>query len=139
MKATITLQGDIGSPQTSQRGKTVVNDVTDLAAAQQLNTDIELYSNCVKSATSVTDSDYLVVSRPGLGANVDRKGVIVLQEVGTGKIRQVTIPAIKGTATTDEEGGERVIQAVRDDIASKVGAATGKTFVAVDGYVIQPK
>lgn len=140
-KGTVIFQGDIGSPHTGQRGKTSLDGCADLATVVALGTALAAYSTANIGSSGYHTSNNLIPARPATNANVDRKGVVVMQEDSTGKIIKITIPAFsKGGADVEfKEGGERITKAARDAIASACSTASGRTLTAIDGYVVQPK
>jgi len=140
-KGSIVFQGDVGSPHTGQRGKTTIDGATDLEAVETLATTLDDYTTANKGSSTLHSSNHEIGARPGTGANMDRKGIVIMMEEGTGKMVRLTLPAFSADAEDVEkvEGGERITVATRDAIASACSTATGKTLKAIDGYIIQPK
>lgn len=135
-KTTFVYDGEIGNV-----AKTVVMGISTLVAAETFKTFLTGHSDAVInglsfSARSITDD-----AAPE-GSNTDKRGEAYFQNVDTGGVVSVTIPAIKATDCEDvsgRAGGQRLTATFMGLLKTALETATGKTFRILTGYVVQKR
>lgn len=136
-KGVLSFLGDKGKDPAV--GKSVVNGATDLAAVNTFMTYLTTnVTDCVKNYTSWCDRDDAANPPPGTDVNVDELAIFVVKE-DDGSIHKFAIPGPKAAIWTLEDEGRRITQAIQDAFASALSTCTGRTFSAVQGYVIIKK
>lgn len=135
MKATVVFHGDRGSKTKPHTSRTVVNGVTDKAAAVALGTALGGFTTCNVGRTSVVDYDGGDPSAPGVDANIDERGTIFMKDTDNDSVVRVEIPAWDKTAhpVESQSDGDRIAKADVDAIASAVATATGKNLTGLWG------
>lgn len=137
-KACIIWRGDLGNPKNNY-SKSLVDSVTDDTALGTLVTALAAYTDCNSAKRSFLTITGMTDSAPSADANVDRKGIVYFRHPTTLKVHSITIPAPKSTATEDTDLGERMTSAAVSAIVSAINTATGVSYTALHGVVIQKR
>lgn len=138
LKLVLIWRGDLGAPE-SHYSKSIVSDVTDDTAAGVLQTALAAYTDCNAAKRSFLTVTLGTDSEPGADANVDRKAICYFRDPTTLKVHSVTIPAPVSTAVEDTPEGERVTSTAMTAIVGALNTATGKSYTALYGVVIQKR
>ena len=91
-KGVIIWQGDAGKPE-AHLSKGLFREITDAAALDTFATGMLAHTDCnvyAKHFNSVTETGS---SAPGVDANVDVKGMVVVKDSADGSIHKFMIPA----------------------------------------------
>lgn len=137
-KGVIIWRGDAGNPE-SHYSKSQISDVTDDTALQTLVTALLPYSDCNAAKTSFVANTLGTDSEPGADALVDLKAVCYMRDPDTLRVHSVTIPAPVATMYTTEDQGDRVTSAALTAIVGAINTATGKSYTALYGVIIQKR
>jgi hypothetical protein len=138
MKVTILWRGDMGSPP-SHYARTVVNGVTDSAAALAMGTALIDHTKCnlgKRSESTLT----IVNDIPPEGTppvNVDRRGIVYFQNPVDFAVKRLTLPSPADADIEDAEGGERYTSVAGTAIVGIINTATGASYNFLWGKVIQ--
>lgn len=135
MKSTIVWHGDRGTSKSPHTARSVINGVTDKAAAVTLAGVLDGFSTCNRGRASVVDYDAGTPEAPGVGANVDEKGTVFMKDTATDSTVSVEIPSwdIAGHPLEASSEGDRLAAADVTAIAGAISTATGKTLVGLWG------
>lgn len=137
-KGAITWRGDTGNPP-SHYSKSLIDSVTDDAALATLITALDALTDCNDAKRTFLTSTLLTDSAPAAGANVDRKAIAYFRHPTTLKTHSVTIPAPVDSACEDTDDGERLTSAAMATIVAAINTATGISYTALYGVVIQKR
>lgn len=137
-KGVIIWRGDLGNPE-SHYSKSQVPDVTDDTALGTLVTALDALTDCNDAKRSFISNTLLTDEEPDADANVDRKAVCYFRDPTTLKVHSVTLPAPKSTAVENTDQGERVTSTAMGTVVTAINAATGKSYTALYGVVVQKR
>lgn len=137
-KGVIIWRGDSGNPK-SHYSKSQIASVTDDAALSTLITALDALTLCNDAKRSFVSNTLLTDSAPGASANVDRKAIAYFRHPTTLKVHSLTIPAPVASACENTDNGERLTAAAMSTIVSAINTATGITYTALYGVVIQKR
>jgi hypothetical protein len=137
-KGVIIWRGDLGNPE-SHYSKSQIPDVTDDTALGVLVTALDALTDCNDAKRSFISNTLLTDSEPGASANVDRKAICYFRDPTTLKVHSITIPAPVSSAVEDTDQGERVTSTAMGTIVTAINTATGKSYTALYGVVIQKR
>jgi hypothetical protein len=137
-KGIIIWRGDSGNPE-SHYSKSQIPDVTDDAALATLVTALDALTDCNDAKRSFISNTLLSDSEPGADANVDRKAIAYFRDPTTLKVHSITLAAPVSTATEMTDQGERLTAAAMSTIVAAINTATGKSYTALYGVVIQKR
>src|SRR5512136_1140056 len=135
-KSTIVWKGKYGSAT-----KTVIKGVADLATLTTLEEALLLLSDAAIVTYSFSVNEVLDAV-PGAQSNTDRKGVAYFQDVETGNVIRISIPAIKAAnceLVPGKNEGERIKETVMTSIQGLLETATSKDLRPLEGVVLQRK
>jgi hypothetical protein len=136
-KGVVIWRGDLGNPETHY-SKSMIADVTDDAALGVLVTALAALTDCNAAKRSYLALTSLTDSAPAADANVDRKAVCYFRDPTTLRVHSITLPAPK--ASISENGdNERVTAAAMSTIVTAINTATGKSYTALYGVIIQKR
>jgi len=109
--------------------------MTELGA---IATGLEDFTKCNVAARILSqESDLGNTTPPGVGANIDKRGVYVLRDDETGQEIEVIIACISDALIdTSAPEGDRILPSDVELMASQVATATGKTISPIYGYVL---
>lgn len=138
LKGIIVWRGDLGSP-TSHYSKSQVADVSDDTALGTLATALTAYTDCNMAKRSFLTQTLGTDTLPAADANVDRKAIVYFRDPTTLKVHSITIPAPVDTMVEDTAEGERVTSVAAAAIVALLNTATGKSYTALYGVVIQKR
>jgi len=128
------VAGEIGD-----QAKVSVIGIEDSTKAGVLRTALGNLSDGAFQKQSYSERTAVDVS-PSDGSNTDYRGICYFQEVSTGAIKRITIPAIKAAnveAVPGRDGGERVTDACMATVKAALEAATGDSLISLYGVVVQ--
>jgi hypothetical protein len=137
-KGVIIWRGDLGNPE-SHYSKSQIPDVTDDTALGVLVTALDALTDCNDAKRSFISNTLITDAEPGADANVDRKAVCYFRDPTTLKVHSITIPAPKSTAVENTDQGERVTSTAMGTIVTAINTATGKSYTALYGVVLQKR
>jgi len=137
-KGVIIWRGDLGNPK-SHYSKSQIANVTDDTALGVLVTALDALTDCNDAKRSFVTNTLLTDSAPGADANVDRKAIGYFRHPTTLKVHSITIPAPVSTACEDTSDGERLTSAAMTTIVNAINTATGLSYTALYGVVIQKR
>jgi len=133
---TFVFDGAIGN-----QSKTVVQCISDMAAAGTLRTFLEAHTDGKVNAVSFSDR-VVYDGVPGVTSNTDEIGVVYMQDIDTGNVIRVSIPAIKGADTEQvpgRDGGRRTTDAFNALLKAAMETATGRDFRMLYGVILTKK
>lgn len=137
-KGLLVWRGDLGAPE-GHYGKSVVAEVTDDTALAIMQTALAAFSDCNAAKRSFFTQTVGTDTMPAASANVDLRAICYFRDPTTLKVHSVTIPAPKSTAYEDKAEGVRVTSAAMTAIVAAINTATGKSYTALYGVVIQKR
>lgn len=133
----IVWQGDRGSGKRRHTSQNIFKQVNDAAGLDAIASSFSTYTDCniyKKSFTEVTELD---AAAPDADANIDYKGVVKFKDPDTLLIHEVVIPAFKPVYTEEKDEGTRILAADVIAIVDGINVATGKSYIALYGFIIQ--
>jgi hypothetical protein len=135
-KGTITFRGDSGAPE-NHYSKGTIHGITDDAALATLLTTLGSHTLCNVAKRAFSSNTAGVDAAPGADANVDRKAIYYFRDPTTLNVHSFTIPAPVDADCVDTSEGERVTAAALASVVGAINTATGKSYSALYGVVIQ--
>lgn len=137
-KGVVIWRGDSGAPRTHY-AKSQFIDCTNDAALDTFVTAIDALSDANVAKRAFIDTNIETDSAPGTSANVDYKGIAYLRDSSTLKVHSFTIPAIKAAGVQADPEGDRITSAYMASIVAALNTATGNTYTALYGVVVQKR
>lgn len=113
-------------------------DADNLGAIKTYANVVKGYSDAGLKAVGYTATE-ITKPTPGATSNVDKKGIVIVQDTKRGATHMLTIPGLKSGQTETTLNGERLKSDVVDKIASAYGTLIGTTCVGLYGYPTQSK
>lgn len=107
-------------------------ELNTLVTALATHTDANIAFKTILSRFEENDAE-------GTGANVDRKAIIYFRHPTTLKVHSLTVPAPVAADVEDTDQGERVKASAVTTIVGLINAATGISYAALHGVVIQDR
>jgi hypothetical protein len=137
-KGVIVWRGDLGSPP-NNFSKTTIEGVSDDAALATLAGVMSAHSDCNPARRSFNAVTAMTNEAPGVSANVDEKGLIYFQDPTNLHTLSTELPAPKSTSREEIAGTkfERLTETCLSDIVTAINTATGNSYTALYGKVIQ--
>jgi hypothetical protein len=137
-KGVIIWRGDTGAPRTHY-AKSQFTDVISDATLDVFQAAITDLSDANIAKRSFLDTNLETDSAPATDANVDVKGIAYFRDSTTLKVHSFTIPAIVSTAWEALPEGDRLTAAAMATLVTALNVATGNTYTALYGVVIQKR
>ena len=133
-KTTYVVAGEAGP-----LAKVSVYGIDDVSKAGTLRTALANLSDGAFQKQSFSSRSVIDIE-PTAGSSTNIRGIAYFQEVASGTITRVTIPAIKAAhyeTVPGRTGGKRIKDASMDTIKAALEAATGESLVVLYGKVIE--
>jgi len=135
-KTTYVFDGETGNI-----GKCSVTGITAAAAAGVFKTFLASHSDGAINSMSYSERT-IDDAAPAAGSNTDRRGIAYFQDLSSGGVVPVTIPAIKSTNVVDvpgRQGGERLTDTFLGLLKAALETATGGTYRILYGVVVEKR
>lgn len=138
-KGTMLFKGDYGNDPNQIAQMNIANP-SDQGALNTLHDYIiSDLTDCTKVKNTFTSTNTDVGLAPGVGANIDKKAVLVCQDTDAGSVLRHEVPAPKPSIIVVTADGERVDQVHVAAFAAQLSLATGKNIIGKYGYIKQKK
>ena len=113
-------------------------DADNIGAIKTYANVLKGYSDAGIKSVGYTATEFMKPA-PAVTSNVDRRGIVIVQDTKRGATHMLTIPGLKSGQTDLTVNGERLKSDIVDKLAAAYGTLIGTTCVGLYGYPKQDK